>query len=165
MTFRIRIAVGAGLVVGAIATATIGPSAAAPSPKPPAPVAVVSETLNVFQTGSSVGPGVIKGIVVTAIGQPLPAPLNIAQQAVINAINTASTQISTQGPTGINRLRAVLAPLACANPVIDAAINAVADGLDAGATQLRTVIQPVDLTAHQTATLLRGFTAPKPTGC
>lgn len=73
--------------------------------------------------------------------------------------------MSTQGPPAIDQMKVALAPLACANPAINAAVNAVADGLDNGSTTLGAAIAPFDLTAHQTATLLRGFTAAPPASC
>ncbi|MGI8663396.1 MAG: hypothetical protein ACR2LQ_09340 [Acidimicrobiales bacterium] len=160
---RIRMATAAGALAGSIIGAAITAGAAVTSAPPapaaqPARVAVISRTLDVFETGSTIGPGVLKGVASAAVtSQSLPAPANQAQHAVLDAINQASTQITTNGPAGIDQLRVALAPLACANPAVNAAVKAVADGLDTGALTLGGAIQPFDLAAHQTATLLRGF--------
>jgi hypothetical protein len=121
----------------------------------------VSKTLGVFATGSAAGPGIIKGVAVTIISsQQLPAPLNKGQAAFATVINQLSNEISTNGPAGIAQLQAALAPLACANPAVDAGLAAFADALDAGAIKFGSLIQPFDLSAHQTATLVRSFEAP-----
>jgi hypothetical protein len=173
MRLRTRLSIAAGVgAAGMLAGPALAasPSRAA-SPRPvavlaaspsPASVAIVTPLLNVMRTGSTAGPGVLKGVLLTVAGSyQLPPPANRAQQVVIAAINSVSATMSTQGPVGITALQKAIAPLACANP----AITAVANGMDAGATAFANVIQPFDRSAHQTATLLRSFEAPKGASC
>jgi hypothetical protein len=68
--------------------------------------------------------------------------------------------MSTAGPQGIDQIRRVVAPAACANAAVDAGIQAFANGLDGVVTLLAPAIQPVDRTIHQTAGLVRGFQEP-----
>ena len=86
------------------------------------------------------------------------------QSAAIQSAVDLGAQITKQGPVAIDAFRRAIAPMACANPAINAGIEAMASGLDAASVGLGATIAPLDVTAKEVATLLRGFEAP-PTGC
>ncbi|MDQ3293542.1 MAG: hypothetical protein M3527_03710, partial [Actinomycetota bacterium] len=135
---------------------------AAPAVPPPDRVAAVSEVLDAFATGSTAGPGVIGGIARAVVGsQPVPPPGDQVQAALLDAIIQAGSQISEQGPPSIDAFRAAVAPLACANPAINAGLEALADGFDQSAADFGPTIAPFDLTAVETASFLRGLEAPE----
>jgi hypothetical protein len=164
----ITVAVGAigGTIVGALLCASASTGAvAAPSPvraqaDGPATVAGLSKVLDAFETGSAAGPGVINGVVVTVLGsQAFPPPGDQVQAAVIQGFVAVGTQMTTQGKAGIAQMRDAIAPLACANPAINAGIDVLAGGLDQVA-DTGAPIAPFDLTAAEMATLFRSFKAP-----
>lgn len=178
---RIRVALVVGSLAGSVVGATVGAGATggpAPAPTPaaagapgstgaaePDRVAVVSEILDAFTTGSQAGPGVIGGIARTVVGgQPVPPPGDQVQATLLETVIEIGAQISEQGPPSIDAFREAVAPLACANPVINAGIEALADGFEAAADDFGAAIAPFDLTAVETATFLRGLTAPE-TAC
>jgi hypothetical protein len=124
-------------------------------------VAVVSRTLDGFETGSRVGPSIVNGVVNAVVGaQALPPPANGVQSALQHASTQLTGTMSTAGPAGIDQLRTVVAPGACGNAVLDSGIQAFANAIDATATQLGATIQPADRTLHQIASLSRSFQEP-----
>jgi hypothetical protein len=149
--------VAVAVAAGSVAVAG-GVSAAAPTPAdacPPAKVSGLTKTLNAFETGSAVGPGVMFGIAVTVLGQPLPGPLGDAQRQLLTAGATAVQTISTQGPAGIEQLRSAVEMFAVYNDYANLVMQAGADNVDAFSTQFGQAIQPFDLTLHQIATIIR----------
>lgn len=144
----------------AVAAVTSGTVAALPSHADtpscqPARVAGLSYLLDAFQTGSSVGPGVIYGIVETVAGRPLPGPAGQAQNELLNAGASAVRTMSTEGPAQIQKLRSDIEFLAVWNAYSNAFIEMGAEQTDAVATEFSTAIQPFDATAHQMATIMR----------
>jgi hypothetical protein len=176
---RTWLAAVAGVAAGSVAAMTLGGASASPSAAP-APyldgvavtaaaattprVAVISKLLDAFATGAAAGPGVINGVVATVVGsQHVPPPVDAVQSAAIQTVVDIGTQITTQGPAAIDAFRQAIAPMACANPAINAGIEAFAGGLDA-VSGLGATIAPVDVTTAEIATLLRGFEA-SPEAC
>lgn len=142
----------------------------APEPAPngadPDGVTGLAELLDALETGSTVGPGVINGVVLTLVGsQALPPPGDEVQAAAIEATTTIGQQISTLSPDALDQLRDLIAPLACANSSMNAGINALAEALDQGSEAFGDALQPFDLTAQQMATFLRGLQSPQPHDC
>jgi hypothetical protein len=171
---RTWLAAVAGVAAGSVAAMTLGGASALPSaaPAPVHPevsvtaaaatvprVAVISKLLDAFATGAAAGPGVINGLVATVVGsQHVPPPGDAVQSAAIQTVVDVGAQITQQGPAAIDAFRQAIAPMACANPAINAGIEAFAGGLDA-VSGLGATIAPLDLTATEMATLLRGFEA------
>ena len=165
-----RAAVAAATLAGAVAGGFVsaadagsGPRVAAAADGPPT-VAVFTKLLDAFSTGAAAGPGVINGIIATVVGsQAFPPPGDQVQQAIIQGFEEAGAQMKSNGQAGVEQMRDAIAPLACANPAVNAGIEALAQGFDAFAA-LGAPVAPFDLTAAETATLLRSLQAPE-TAC
>jgi hypothetical protein len=159
------LASGALAVLGAVQVVS-GPASATEDPAPPARVAGVSYWLDAFETGARVTPGITNGLVSTVLSsQQLPPPLGQGQAEVLQAISDAAVNASVSGPAAIEQLRAALAPLACANPQINAGVAGFADGLDGLVTAIGPAIEPLDRTISQLSALIRASqeTGPAPT--
>jgi hypothetical protein len=151
---------GAGLPLALGATLRPTP-AAIQTAHPPPRVAVVSRVLDTFETGSRVGPGVINGAVNAVVSsQSLPPPADQVQAALQHTSTQLAGTISTAGPQGIDQMRAVVAPAACANALLNAGLQGFANATDEAAAQLGATIQPADRSLHQIAGLARSFQEP-----
>lgn len=172
---RRPLAVVAGSLAGALAGAlfVVVTDDAVPQAAPPAQevevrsvadgvaqVAVLSRLLDVFSTGAAAGPGIVNGVVATVVGsQQLPPPADEVQTAIVQGFTDLGAIIKDQGQAGVEQLRGAIAPLACANPVLDQGIEVIAGALDAVAG-LGATVAPLDLTAAELAVLIRSFAAP-----
>lgn len=159
----IALAAAAGSVAGGWLSAGAGgagPTVVAAADGPPA-VAGLGKVLDAFSTGAAAGPGVVNGIVVTVVGsQSLPPPADQVQSAILQGFTEIGAQIKENGQAGVEAMRQGLAPIACANPAINAGIEGLASAFDSFAA-LGAPVAPFDLTAAETAVLLRTLQAPE----
>jgi hypothetical protein len=151
-----------GVVGGAITAGSggTGPNVVATADGP-AQVAGLDKLLDAFNTGSAAGPGVVGGVVATVVGsQAFPPPADQVQLAIITGYNELGAQIKTNGQAGVAAMRDALAPLACANPAINAGLEAFAEAFD-GFAAMGAPVAPFDLTAAEAAVLIRSLQAPE----
>ena len=152
---RAGIASGALAVLGSAQLVSGAAFADDAVPQEPDRVAGVSYWLDSFETGARVMPGITNGLVTTVLSnQQLPPPLDQGQAQALQAISDAAVNLSVAGPEGIDQLREVIAPLACANPGINAGIEAFSGGLDGLVAALGSAIQPLDRTISQLSALV-----------
>lgn len=133
-------------------------SAATAADEDPARVTVISSLLDVFATGSAAGPGVLNGLASTVIYLvDLPDPGSELQAGVASAVTETNAQIAERGGAGVEAFRDGVAGGACANGPLNQVIGAIADQFDVFASDFGEAIEPFDLTAAESAKLLRGL--------
>jgi len=151
------LALGLGVV---LPLGAAGPARATNSSCPTPRVAGVSYAVDVFSTGSRVGPGIFYGLVSSVAGsQPLPGPLGEAQQTALAAGAKAVADFSAASPQYFAQFNAAIAPMAAFNPGIDAVLTAAAGSMTAAANP---AISPFDRTALQVANMVQTSEEPAP---
>jgi hypothetical protein len=126
----------------------------------PNPVSLVSPIVGVMQTGAAVGPGIVSGVAVTGVSS-IPVPAATSSQ-VDTAIVDVAGAIAQYGPPALQQVQAAIAPLACLNSALNAGITDFADATDSVTNALATVIDPLNVTLQQVATLAQSFEEPAP---
>jgi hypothetical protein len=163
--------VGTGIGFGGQATGAVGvmpPARAfsvAQTADSPAPVAVVTPVIQILETGGSDGLPEAYGLGVSGVTltlsllQPVPGSEEVTR-TVIPALNDVVPVVGklNQG-TGafFGAAQQAVAPLAVANPVLDAGVNAVSNQLDALSNQLGASIAPLNTTIPEVAATIRGL--------
>jgi hypothetical protein len=151
------------LVVATTALAGLGGIAGAVAAEPPR-VTGISSALDAAETGNHLGPGtaygVATGVVFTPFGS-LPPEAAPVVEAVADAWAVPPQQFAAMqegGTQAIDAARGAAAPLAAANGPANSAVETAAGQLESSAGQYGPIIQPLDTTATELATTLRGLT-------
>jgi len=129
----------------------------------PNPVTVVSPTVGVLQTGSAVGPGILSGVAVTGVSA-LPVPAATSSQ-IDTAIVGAAGAMAQYGPPALQQVQQDIAPLACLNSALNAGITEFVNATDSLTNATAAVIDPLNVTLQQIATLAQSFEEPAPSSC
>jgi hypothetical protein len=124
----------------------------------PNPVTVLSPIVGVLQTGSEVGPGIVSGVAVTGVSA-LPVPAATSSQ-IDTAIVDAAGAMAQYGPPALQQVQQAIAPLACLNPALNAGITQFVNTTDSVTNALAGVIDPLNVTLQQVATLAQSFEEP-----
>jgi len=127
------------------------------------PVTVVSPTVGVLETGSAVGPGILSGVAVTGVSA-LPVPAATSSQ-IDTAIVGAAGTMAKYGPPALQQVQQNIAPLACLNSALNAGIGEFGNTTDTLANATAAVIDPLNVTLQQIATLAQSFEEPAPSSC
>jgi ABC-type branched-subunit amino acid transport system substrate-binding protein len=122
---------------------------------PPARAAGFSYLLDAFQTGTSAGPGVFYGIALAVLGTPVPAPFDTYQAQFLGESASFVEKFSHDTPAAIQAARQYFEPFAVYNDYSNAFIDAIAAGLDGGADNFGSFIQPGDTSMKQLADSFR----------
>jgi len=137
---------------------------------PPQPVTGLTFVLNVMDAGNKVGIPEVYGLAVSAVSVNLPtpssdptlAPVSADVEHALSTVKPPLDQMSAAGSQGISQFRTVISPLAVLNAPANATIDSASAAIVAGATTLRPVIQPFDVSALQLAQFLKETEAPAP---
>jgi hypothetical protein len=130
----------------------------AESASSPNPVSLLSPVVGVMQTGAAVGPAIVSGVAVTGVSS-IPVPGAVSSQ-IDNAIVAASGAMAKYGPLELAQVQQAIAPLACLNAAINSGITEFANATDDATNALASVIDPLNVTLQQVATLAQSFEEP-----
>ena len=126
-----------------------------PATCPPSRVAGFSYVFDALRTGLFAGPGVGYGVLLAALGTPLPEPLGQYQAQGIAQGSQSVEQFSKDAPAAIDAARTYFEPLAAYNDYGNALLDAGVDVLNDTADNFGTFIQPGDSSLRQTADSLK----------
>jgi hypothetical protein len=149
---RIVSAMGAaGVAAGVIITAS---SASAVED-----VSVITPVLEVSGTGQAVGIPLIANVATSVIVGSLPPELAASDAGI--ALSALPSQVAGEvvvaNAGGIAAMKEAVSRLAAANGPINFVIDGTTTALDEAAGSAHPLIQPLDTTLHQVATVLRGL--------
>jgi hypothetical protein len=124
----------------------------------PNPVSLVSPIVSVMQTGAEVGPGIVSGVAVTGVSS-IPVPAATSSQIDTAIVNVAGA-MAQDGPPALQQVQQAIAPLACLNSALNAGITEFVNTTDSVTNTLAAVIDPLNVTLQQIATLAQSFEEP-----
>jgi hypothetical protein len=157
-----RAAVMTCAMTGLFVAIEVSPASPAPAPAPDPCVSILSPTIGAIQAGNTVffgeiaaAPGIVSGSVIGPLAQ-VPgveetSSLIFSQFPTIDAV---ANEFSSQGAAGLTKLNDSLAPLAAANPALNALVALGANGLSSMSSTLGTAIAPFNVTLAQLAQTL-----------
>ncbi len=149
-----RICAAVGVAGGVAAGCLTAPTASAADD-----VSVITPFLEVSGSGQAVGIPLVANVATSVIVSSLPPEVAASDAgiALSGLPSEVAGQLIVANADGIAAMKEAVSPLAAANEPLNAAIDSVTGALDEGADAAHPLVQPLDTTVHQLATVLRGF--------